>query len=248
MCPVEASPEYPLTVVKHRPFYFWGMWIIGGLVAIALAVGSYYAGYYQGSSAGFAAMEERDTLVMAYSAAEKEIQQLEQSVANLNLGSQVDRKATEQVRVQVVELKNRISELERDNTFYRDLMRPEGDDKGIEITAPSLVALPNNSNAYDYKMMVKQLSVNRLQLSGYIEVTFVGKDINGKRQRFELHQLSEEQIASKIKLNFRYFQRIEGRMVLPDGFSPTRIEFKMVSLKPKKALIEKKFTWVVDEV
>ncbi len=248
MCPVEPSPEYPLAVVPHRPFYYWGVGVIGVLIALAVAAGSYYIGFYKGSSAGFAAMEERDTLVVAYSAAEKEIQQLEQSVANLNLGSQVDRKATEQVRAQVVELKNRIAELERDNTFYRDLMRPEGGDKGIEITAPSLVALPNNGNAYDDKMMVKQLSTNRQQLSGYMEVTLIGKNQEGQRQRFELHQISEEQIAAKIKLNFRYFQRIEGQMVLPDGFSPERIELKMVSLKPKKALIEKKFTWVVDEV
>ncbi len=96
--------------------------------------------------------------------------------------------------------------------------------------------------------MVKQLSTNRQQLSGYMEVTLIGKNQEGQRQRFELHQISEEQIAAKIKLNFRYFQRIEGQMVLPDGFSPERIELKMVSLKPKKALIEKKFTWVVDEV
>lgn len=247
MPPVEPTPEYDLAVVPYRPHYYWVRAIIIMIVALLLSVLSYYIGHHQGAKTEESAIVERDSLRQVYSQTEKKIKQLEQNVANLKLGSQVDRKATEQVRLRVVELKNRIAELERDNTFYRDLMRPDNDDKGISISAPTLALSRTTSNTYEYKMVVKQQAANRLQVVGYLEFEVVGKGENGKVQRFDLHQLSQVESLEKIKLNFRYFQRLEGNMVLPDKFIPERIELKVVSFKPKKALIEKQFNWVIKE-
>jgi hypothetical protein len=247
MPPVEETPEYGLAVVLHRPYYYWICSIIIVSVMISLALGSYYSGFYRGTTTEQAAILERNQLRIQYAETQGEIQQLEQHIANLRLGSEVDRKATEQVRKRVVELKNRIADLERDNTFYRDLMRPEGDDQGIAVTPPALELLESAANTYEYKMVIKQLSANRLQVAGYLEFVIIGKGKDGKTQRFGLHQFSQDKLAERIKLNFRYFQRLEGQMVLPDDFTPERIELKIVSFKPKKVLIEKTFNWIVKE-
>jgi hypothetical protein len=247
MPPVEETPEFDLAVVPHRPYYYWICSIIIFMVVILLALGSYYGGFYRGTTTEQAAILERNELRVQYAKTEGEIQQLEQHIANLRLGSQVDRKATEQVRTRVVELKNRIADLERDNTFYRDLMRPESADQGISVTSPALELLASATNTYEYTMVIKQLSANRLQVVGYLEFVIIGKDKEGKIQRFGLHQFSQAKLAEKIKLNFRYFQRLEGQMVLPENFTPERIELKIVSFKPKKALIEKTFNWIVKE-
>lgn len=247
MPPVEETPEYGLAVVLHRPYYYGVCSIIIVIVMISLALGSYYSGFYRGTTTDQAAISERNQLRVQYADTQVEIQQLEQNIANLRLGSLVDRKATEQVRTRVVELKNRIADLERDNTFYRDLMRTESSDQGIAVTPPVLELLASTANTYEYKMVVKQLSANRLQVVGYLEFAIIGKGDDGKIQRFELHQFSQTESSEKIKLNFRYFQRLEGQMVLPDAFTPERIELKIVSFKPKKALIEKTFNWIVKE-
>ncbi len=247
MPPVESTPEYDLAVVPYRPYYHWLKAIVFVLLSASLSVCSYYVGHYYGARTEQSAIVERDRLQALYSESEEKVGQLEQNVANLRLGSEVDRKAVEQVRSRVVELKNKIAELERDNTFYRDLMRPDSDDKGISISSPSLAVSKTSANTYDYKMVVKQQAANRLQVVGYLEFEVVGKDENGKSQRFDLYQLSQVESLEKIKLNFRYFQRLEGSMVLPDTFIPERIELKVVSFKPRKALIEKQFNWVIKE-
>lgn len=247
MPPVEATPEYDLAVVPYRPYYSVIRVLIVFALVILLCVLSFYVGHYRGTTIEQSAIAERDHLRKAYGEMEKIVKQLEQNVANLKLGSQVDRKATEQVRTRVVELKNRIAELERDNTFYRDLMRPDSDDKGISVSAPTLSLSATTANTFEYKMMVKQQTESRLQVSGYLEFEVVGKGEGGDVQRYFLHQLSSVESAEKIKLNFRYFQRLEGTMVLPNNFTPERIELKVVSFKPKKALIEKKFNWVIKE-
>ncbi len=241
---VQSTPEYDLAVVPHRPYRYWVMILVAVAICIVFVVGSYYGGYYHGTATEAGAVVERDQLRLSHVQSQEKIRQLEQKIANLTIGSQVDRKAMEQVRSQVVELKNRIAELERDNTFYRELMRPENDDKGLSVAAPSIIPVADAGNSvYDYKMVVKQLASNRSQVSGYLEVALVGQNAQGAKQQLSLHELSAAVAKQRIKLNFWYFQRIEGRMTLPDGFKPERVELKIVSLKPKKSLIEKKFNW-----
>lgn len=250
MSTVQPSPEYNLAVVPYRPYYYFFRGVAFVLLAVLCALGSYYSGYYRGTSLHHAAIVERNELRVSSQEIEEENKQLVQNIANLTLGSEVDRKATEQVRGQVVELKNRIAELERNNTFYRDLMRPENDGQGVSIEEPSIVlltddVLSSDGAVYEYKMVVTQLAANRLQVEGYLEFLLIGVNDNGQSQRFSLHQVSEDQSAERIKLNFKYFQRIEGKLLLPRTFQPSRIELKVVSLKPKKALIEKKFNWAI---
>jgi hypothetical protein len=245
MPPVEPTPEYDLAVVPYRPLRPWFLGFSIVLVISALTLVGYYSGHYRGAILEGSAIAERDQLQMVYASAETNIAELTQRVANLTLGSEVDRKATEQVRGEVVELQNRIAEIERDNTFYRDLMRPESDDQGISVVAPVIAVYPGIPNAYDYKMVVKQQSANRSQVVGYLEFTLIGVNAEGKSKRFSLYQLSSAIASEKIKLNFRYFQRLEGQLMLPEAFTPERIELKIVSLKPKKALIEKTFNWII---
>lgn len=245
MANVKPTPEYPLAVVHYRPYRYWLVILIATVITALAAFGCYYAGFHRAASVQQVAVEELKQL-RGYQAEKIErIQELEQQVANFSLGSQVDRKATEQVRAQVVELKNRIAELERDNTFYRDLMRPDNEGQGISVGVPTITPL-SQANAYQYKMVVKQLDTNRLQVGGYLEFVLVGK--NGDVQkRIPLKEVSDTISSDRIKLNFRYFQRIEGKLVLPQEFTPDRIELKIVSVRPKKALIEKQFNWTIKE-
>jgi hypothetical protein len=245
MPPVEPTPEYDLAVVPYRPHRPWFLGMVIVLVIVALTLVGYYSGYYRGSILEGSAIAERDRLQQAHATAETKVSALKQRVANLTLGSEVDRKATEQVRGEVVELNNRIAEIERDNTFYRDLMRPESDDQGISVVAPVLAPYSGIPHAYEYKMVVKQQSANRSLVVGYLEFTLIGVNTEGKSKRFSLYQLSSTVTSEKIKLNFRYFQRLEGQLILPAAFTPKRIELKIVSLKPKKALIEKTFNWII---
>jgi len=244
MPPVEPTPEYDLAVVPYRPYRPWLLAIVIILVMALLMLSGYYGGLYRGSILEGGAIVERDRLQKQYADAEIKVEALAQQVANLRLVSDVDRKATEQVRGEVVDLSDTIAELEKDNTFYRDLMRPESDGQGVSVDVPSIVAVSGIPNTHDYKMVVKQQSANRSQVVGYLEFTLVGVNAEGKSKSFYLSQLSSTVKSEKIKLNFKYFQRLEGQLILPESFTPERIELKIVSLKPRKTLIEKTFNWI----
>jgi|GEM_PF-4236226 len=135
MVKIKRTPECSLAVVPYRPYRALVCVIVGCLVVMLVSLLSYYGGIYRISSVEQSATLERDGLLQFKREKLEVIAKLEQQVANFSLGAEVDKKATEQIRGQMVALKHRIAELERDNTFYRDLMSPDSKGNGIFVAS-----------------------------------------------------------------------------------------------------------------
>lgn len=245
MTEVKPSKQYRMTVVPYRPYRRFLLWATVCVLFAASVYGSFLAGkqYAQGDYSN--TVSERDELRLLNENNRQEIERLEQQVANLNLGSQVDRKANEAIRSEMVALKQRIDELEQDNQFYRDLMTPAPGDNGIVIDIPVIKPVSEPGH-YKYNLVVKQIAAKHSTVTGYLEFVLSGRQ-GEEVQRFPLKQLSEKVDTDRLKLKFKYFQRISGQMVLPDGFEPQQISVKIVAQTPRKTTIEKKFGWTSKE-
>jgi hypothetical protein len=213
--------------------------IVAVLITFLISViGSFLLGRYY-------SVDKRDESILADAQRLKQtlnekttlVTQLEQQVANMRLASEVDRKANEEVREEAVKLRTQLAELEEDNTFYRSLMRPAPGDKGLVVDPPS-VTPTDVSGVYKYNMVIKQIVAQHQQVNGYAEFTLLGKQ-GEQAVQFALKDISDDVTVERIKLNFKYFQRIEGEMRLPEGFFPERIELKIVTQRPDSVVIEK---------
>lgn len=246
MTTVKPSKQYSMMVVPHRPYL--KILLIFGLsfTFLLTVIGSFLLGRYYSIEGNGSNTFEQKNYKLEYQAKLAEASKLEQQVANLRLATEVDRKANEEVRAQVVELKNQLAEMEQDNTFYRSLMRPNASDQGLIVDPPSVVALAGSVNKYQYKVVIKQIVAQHRLLSGHLEFEILGRQDEVLR-KLALKDISDAVNVEQLKLRFKYFQRIEGEMVLPEGFVPERIQLKVVVQRPKKAVVEKKFGWLVKE-
>jgi hypothetical protein len=245
MSAVKESKQYAMTVVPHRP-YVKALKILLFCVIFVLSVAaSYFAGHYYNIGFSGATTAEYDELNARYKLELIKSAKLEQQVANLKLATEVDRKANKEVRAKVVELETQLADLKQNNTFYRSLMRPAAGDKGIVVDPPSVVP-KNTAGEYAFNIVVKQIVAQHQQVSGYLTLVLVGKQ-SGEPATLALKDISDDISDERIRLNFKYFQRIEGDMTLPKGFVPDKIEMQVVIQNPKKAVIDKKFGWLVKE-
>jgi len=245
MATVKGSKQYKMQVVAYRPVIRAIRNITFLLVVAAGIAGAFFYGNFKGTEIQKEAIEERDSLRLLLSDTVKEAESYRQQVANLNLGAQVDRKANEGVRQEVIELKNQIAELQADISFYRGLMSPAADKRGLTIGSLDVIetAVPRT---YEYKLVIQQLANNHQVLSGYLNFVVVGRSA-GEETRIHLKDLSSRVSAENIKLRFRYFQNFEGTIILPEGFEPSRIELMAKSAGSKPAQVSKKFGWLVQE-
>ena len=242
---VKGSKRYRMQVIKYRPYVRIFVRTLLLLVVVGGIGGSYAFGIYKGTELQAEAIEERDRLKVELSASVREAEQFRQEFANVNLGAEVDRQANEDVRQEVIELKNEIAALEEDITFYRGLMSPTADKSGLTIGSLEVLETAEE-RTYEYKLVIQQLAANHQVLNGHLQFLVVGRQ-DGVENSLHLSALSNKVSVENIKLRFRYFQNFQGQLKLPLGFEPVRIELVATSSGPASITVNKKFGWLVQE-
>ncbi|WP_045858130.1 DUF6776 family protein [Teredinibacter purpureus] len=245
MAVVTGSKQHELKIVQYNPWRRVLMVLVLMAVVGSGVVASYYTGHHTGMAGQEKALDDVARLRLELSASESNVDSLTQQLANINLGAEVDRQASETVRQEVIGLKDQVAALEEENSFYRNLMAPTGNKRGLTFGAVEIVDT-DKPRTYNYKVVMQQLATNHQLLAGSLTVNVIGR-LNGVDATFSLSQLSEQVSREAIRLRFKYFQTVQGEMALPEGFEPERIELVAKSTGKTPVTIEKRFGWLVEE-
>lgn len=242
----KRKKQYPLKVVEHRPARAWVL-SLGLLVLVAGgALGSYHYGRIQALKSQVTTEGEIGRLRQELAVTLAAEADLRQQLATLQLGAQVDRRAAEDVRQEVIDLKTQLAELQEENSFYRNLMAPSDNQEGLTFGAVELTDT-DTPRRFRFKVVMQQLATNHQLLNGTLTFNVVGRRA-GLVDVIPLNELSEDVDSANIKLRFKYFQTIQGQLQLPPDFEPERIELVAKSTGRNAATVEKRFGWLVQEI
>lgn len=243
---VKGSKQYSMKVVPSRP----GRSFLRVLLVLVLLVGGtgggYLYGYWTGMGGKSFALGQRVQLSSQLQDSSTEAELLRQQVANLTLSSEVDRQANDNVRNEVIDLREQIASLEADITFYRGLMAPGDQATGLKLGEVQLLARKEPGH-FSYKFVVQQLATQHSVISGTVNITLVGRRA-GQTERLALYEVADDIDDEDIKLRFKYFQNIEGELSLPDDFTPEKIELVARSTGKNAAEAKKSFNWQVRDL
>ena len=131
-------------------------------------------------------------------------------------------------------LKNRLnleSELRQQISFYQKVMAPEMMQDGFVIESAEISATASDSN-YAIKLMMLQHENIKATIKGTLEVTIFGS-LQGKPASYSLDKLQDDP-EQKLSFAFKYFEVVETRITLPDGFIPDRLEISTDIYKYKR--------------
>lgn len=245
MAAVKGSKQYSLRVVKYRPVRWWSLICLLLLAVVAAILVSFQLGFFKGLDEKEVALADVARMQTELDNRQNRIKELEQQLANIRVGAEVDRQSNEDVRQEVIALKEQLAQLEEDNSFYRNLMAPTQNKSGLTIGSVEIGDTDVARN-YRYKVVMQQLATNHQLLNGTLKFTVFGK-LNGFDASYELNELSSEVSEPIVRLRFKYFQNVEGRLVLPEGFEPERIELVARSTGGDAVTVEKRFGWLVEE-
>jgi hypothetical protein len=216
--------------------------IIAGIGVLAIGA-SAYALYLNASGWAqeelSALSEERNELMVTVEALSEGNTILRERVAILERAQQVEGKAYEGVDVHLRSLQDEVLALKEEVAFYRGIVSA-GKEKGLKIQT-FVVDKESSSGAYRFQLVLTQNLKRVKMISGTVKLNILDEQ-NGKPRRLLLSDMSGQQ-ASSLKFEFKFFQRIEGRFTLPDGFKPDRLQIQVVSKGKKPASVEKSFEW-----
>lgn len=244
MVAVKGSKQEKMIVVPYRPLErFWTRAAVVLAILIAGA-GSYFFGFYSGVRENGDARIERDELQDSVLAMQEENSALREQLLKIEQAGTVDQQALDNVQQTIVAQREMISQLEEDVLFYKQIMSPENDESGLVIGQLDLVAT-DAPGTIRYRMELKQQGNNENVINGYANVNILGIR-NFQEISIPLTELSATELEEDIRLQFRYFQNIEGELTLPDNFEPTKVQIMAVAEGDNAKTVQKSFGWLVE--
>ena len=227
-----------LVVKHHSPTYWRVVILLTFLVGIAAGWGLYYlglnnAGYLrEESEQKISEMQKHITLLTREKGA------LRDEIALIERSGQVDKQAYQEVKDNLKSLQQEILELREEVSFYRGIVSPKESSTGIRIERFTVEEI-NESNVFHYELVLTQVLKNDRTVRGQAKLVFSGlKD--DRTISLNLSQVSSSK-TNHLNFKFRYFQKFDGDIVLPKGFSPRQVVVEVSPKRRKK--ISNTFPW-----
>lgn len=167
----------------------------------------------------------------------RQIETLRQQQANLKLADEVSRNANREVQASLAERDEEIARLRADVAFYERLVGATGQRKGLNVHSVSFA--PEAGGSWHYTVVLTQ-NLNRGAVSrGSLSLVVEGVRA-GKLETVGWEALHQKRGVPGQPYSFRYFQQLEGSVILPPGFTPQRVR---VRLTGGQAPVEQVFDW-----
>ncbi|MBW8368149.1 MAG: hypothetical protein K0M70_09855 [Arenimonas sp.] len=169
--------------------------------------------------------------------AEALVKQLRQQVATLRRSDQISRSANTEVQASLAEREEEVSGLRADVAFYERLVGATGQRRGLSVH--EAVFTPEEGGTWRYTVTLTQ-NLNRGAISkGEARVSVEGVS-DGRLRSLRWEDLLQKPGAPGQPFSFRYFQQLEGSVVLPEGFTPQRVR---VQLRADGSTVDQAFPW-----
>ena len=153
-----------------------------------------------------------------------QIEELQQKQATLEASDRISRAANAEVQASLAERDEEIAGLRADVAFYERLVGATSQRKGLN--AHSVEFSPEAAGTWHYSVVLTQ-NLNRGAISqGQMRFSVEGvKD--GKLTTVSWDDLHQRNALPGQEYSFRYFQQLDGSVMLPRDFTPQRVRISL---------------------
>jgi hypothetical protein len=229
-----------LIIKAHNPWKFWLKLLLFAAAFLLLAWVMYIYGYEQAGFDNRVLQEEQHRLQEQVFKLGKLNSELREKYTVLEKSNVIDRQAYNNVDTTLKDLQDELLELKAQVAFYQGIVSPKQTASGLHINSLKFATI-DNKNSYRFKLVLSQLKNNQNLVRGRARLMIDGV-LNGEHKQLKLSEVSGGK-APSLKMHFKYFQTLEGDVVLPEGFAPSSV---LVDLNPRgrgTSRIKKNFDW-----
>jgi hypothetical protein len=202
-------------VPRRRSGWLWLLWLLSMAAAVAVALW-----WERGGVSAEGAGESAQVLRGKVGELEERLASLRQRNVMLKRSDDVSRAANQELQQNLAERDERIAALEADVAFYLRLAGASAQRQGLSIHSLSL--RPEADGAHHFALTLTQ-TIKKTQLSRGSARLVVEGVSGGQLRELDWDALLQSENAPPLSFEFRYFQQLEGTVMLPEGFTPHRV-------------------------
>src|SRR5687767_3574915 len=231
------NPDKPrFVIVPHRP-HARILLVILGLLWLGSVMAAWISATRLAAPGLAKVQQELKTTARRAENAEDLVGQLKQNVATLRRSDQISRSANTELQASLAEREEEVSGLRADVAFYERLVGATGQRRGLSVH--EALFAPEAGGSWRYTVTVTQ-NLNRGAIStGEARLSIEGVS-GGRLRTLSWNELLQKPNAPGQPFSFRYFQQLEGSIVLPADFTPQRVR---VQLRSGGSTVDQAFDW-----
>lgn len=163
---------------------------------------------------------------------------LSQEVSTLRRSDQISRDANRDLERTLAERDEEISGLRADIAFYESFVGATGQRRGLSVH--DLDMRLQGGDAWHFVATLTQ-NLNRGAVNtGRVTLSIEGTR-NDRLEKLTWSSLRKQNNAPGVAYSFKYFQQVEGEVMLPKGFKPLRVSVRLVPAGG--SAVEQSFPW-----
>ncbi len=223
--PPAAPPAAPPPPSHHH-------WVYLGLGVFLLALGFGVWGAWTVFFSGGDASGQSAAALAARS------EKLSQEVSTLRRSDQISRDANRDLERTLAERDEEIAGLRADIAFYESFVGATGQRRGLSVH--DLDMRFQGGDAWHFVATLTQ-NLNRGAVNtGRVTLSIEGTR-NDRLEKLSWSGLRKQGNAPGVAYSFKYFQQVEGEVLLPEGFKPLRVSVRLVPAGG--SAVEQSFPW-----
>lgn len=196
-------------------------------VAVLVTIALVYLGYIYGVRTGEVRSESRDRelALLNHEVARLRDERVELQAHQTVLKNEnvIATRSAREVRDTVAALELRVLELTQELDFYKSIVSASSAERGIRVQSLR-VSRGEDRQIFAFQVTLIQVLGRGKSVKGSVSLTLTGTR-DGEAHDMPLSELST---VSAIPFSFRYFQRLTGRLTVPDDFQPTDLRLSIM--------------------
>jgi TolA-binding protein len=215
--------------------------LAGGFVVAAWL--AYEYGQAQGGHNRFESLRRLAEHSAQVGRLQKENRELQERIAVLETGEQINREAYRRVEAELTRLQARLQAQAEDLAFYQGLVSGSAGTGALRVQ--DLVIFPGAApTAFTVALVLAQPQGLKQRVTGSVDLQIEGV-MSGARKTIGLAEATSEGSGASLRYSFRYFQNLQADLQLPEGFAPLRVLVKLTPKGSNGATVEQSFDWRV---
>jgi hypothetical protein len=228
-------------VENYSPAKIWLIRLLGLLFFALSIAAAYVTGVDELAPQIDVLNKQKNELKQVINEQKEQYQELNNKLATLRGSAQTDRQTLISMKKILTEVKQEQFATQQQLKFYKSVVKPSGKNKGVNIETISLTSI--KSREFHYRLALNKISTNVNAISGNLDLQVHGT-LDKERVELSLIHLTEEREKFQ-KYRFKYFQILQGNLILPASFQPESIKIIVKPNNPKHQTKEKIISWAL---
>lgn len=233
-----------LVVKSHNPWKTRTLYLLAAVALVAAGWGMYDYGRFSAGYDSRDAGQAYEEMLDIKDDLEKQVAELREQKALLERAAQIEREAYNDLDATLKVLQGEILELKEELAFYRGIVSPKEASRGLHLQRVEITPL-GESRTYRYKVVLTQVLKNDRLASGKVKIQVRGLQ-EGEPEVLSLRQITAKSVK-ELSYRFKYFQNIEGDILLPEGFTPLQMTVEILPRGQESDKIDKTIEWPNEE-